>query len=117
MKILNSSADVELGELKWPVPVKFKSSGIVGYGYEKAVIIPFELITKAKQQSSLKLEVEMRYLTCADRCLMRKRKMVREFQLGASHKELVNPEIEATLGQLPEFNSKIVLKSSVQETS
>lgn len=54
------------GELRFPVPIRFTTGGLPGYGYEGEVVIPVELTPGANSTGRVSLSAELSWLTCTD---------------------------------------------------
>jgi len=54
------------GELKYPVPKRFVSAGLAGYGYQDTVIFPLLLVPPADFTGNALLRGKISWLTCDD---------------------------------------------------
>lgn len=58
------------GEIEHPVPVRFKSGGLVGFGYKGTVVFPVKFYPPAGFTGMAKLRGKISWLTCnEDQCL------------------------------------------------
>ncbi len=65
-------AGYKVGELQWPVPIRFQSMGLVGYGYEHEVMLGTRVTApkEAKAGLTLKIAAVVKYLRCdANQCV------------------------------------------------
>lgn len=114
LTIKEPKSGVKIKNISWPAPIKFSSSKIIGYGYIDHVLIPFEITTSAATRSKLTLDFEMRYLTCSDRCLMRKRKMSRTFEVVEKGAAANSTELSQVMANLPKKIENLELKPRMQ---
>jgi len=54
------------GELEYPVPKRFVSAGLAGYGYQNTVIFPLRLVPPADFTGDALLKGKISWLTCDD---------------------------------------------------
>jgi thiol:disulfide interchange protein DsbD len=69
---------VTVGELRYPVPIKFKQPGdMVGYGYENKVLHVAEVTVAddVKPGTDLKIDADVAWLVCKDVCIPGKAKL------------------------------------------
>lgn len=52
------------GELGWPMPIRFKTGDLPGFGYVDELVLPVTLFPPEKATSPAKLSVKLDWLTC-----------------------------------------------------
>ena len=56
------------GEIRWPMPKRFDAFGFDNFGYENAVILPFD-VTGHEVGAPVRITADMEALACADICV------------------------------------------------
>jgi DsbC/DsbD-like thiol-disulfide interchange protein len=54
------------GPVGWPVPVRFETGGLAGFGYVGEVLLPVTLTPPADASGPVTLEAKVNWLTCSD---------------------------------------------------
>jgi DsbC/DsbD-like thiol-disulfide interchange protein len=64
-------AGYDVGELQWPVPIQFESSGLIGYGYEGQVLLTAQVTPPAQARAgqSITIAAETDWLACKEECI------------------------------------------------
>jgi thiol:disulfide interchange protein DsbD len=122
---LSSIAQTDFAEIIWPIPKAFESEGMVSYGYDKNVLLLFDIspddFAKLKNDDII---CEVKSLICKDVCIpfdttirfriSEIRRVENLNELTSSHK-IKFPEINHSfnvIAQLDEDNDKVILTLS-----
>lgn len=94
----------EVGDLQWPVPIKFTQPGdIVGYGYEKQVILMAKVTVPkdAKPGQTYDITAESNWLVCKDVCIPGESKRSTRIEVSRTAKASHTKLFEAAKTRLP----------------
>jgi DsbC/DsbD-like thiol-disulfide interchange protein len=60
----------EVGEIRWPYPIRFTTGPLVSYGYAHEVLLPVEIrVPAALREREVRLAARVDWLECQDACL------------------------------------------------
>ncbi|MGE3843907.1 MAG: protein-disulfide reductase DsbD domain-containing protein [Vicinamibacterales bacterium] len=57
-----------VGSVRWPLPSRLVTNGVVGYGYERDVLLPFSA-QRTRPQTGATIAVAVDYVICRDVCV------------------------------------------------
>lgn len=98
------------GELEHPVPKRFKTGELAGFGYEGTVILPVKLTPPAGFSGPVKLKGKISWLTCNDdQCLPGKAELELSLNAGAPAATDEAKAIEHALKKIPRPTEEISL--------
>jgi len=67
---LSENKNVEISDIKWPVPEKIKFSGMANYGYEDQVLLMMKIkVPKDFEKNKIVLKADANWLVCKEKCL------------------------------------------------
>jgi len=102
------------GEVEHPVPKRFMTGELAGFGYEGAVIFPIAFTPPAEFSGTAKLKGKISWLTCNDNaCVPGSAHLELDLQAGTPAPAAAAGLIEAALKLVPQPNPNVVL--SVEE--
>ncbi len=102
------------GEVEHPVPKRFMTGELAGFGYEGAVIFPVAFTPPAEFSGTAKLKGKISWLTCNDNaCVPGSANLELDVKAGTPTPAAEAGLIEAALKLVPRANPKIAL--SVEE--
>jgi thiol:disulfide interchange protein DsbD len=106
-----------LGRTIWPTPQRFSLGDVVGYGYEKEMVLLTEVIPpkEFKSLNSLPLKAQIEWLSCShDTCLPGSQEVALEITLGKS--EVLDPKNGSLFEKARSFIPKEIADLSLKET-
>ena len=99
------SQSVEVGDLLWPLPDRFKMGPIVNYGYENSVTLPTPLKLPADLKSGKPLNIQavVDWLVCKEECIPQQVVLSLDIPVVANgqSQEASSPDIEQALKSQP----------------
>ncbi|MFC7337799.1 protein-disulfide reductase DsbD domain-containing protein [Haloferula chungangensis] len=103
------------GPLQYPVPIRFMTGDLPGFGYEDEVVLPVRLTPAVGASGPATIRVALSWLTCSDSaCVPGSADLELVLAHGAG-KATGNPAISAALDQLPEKLEGAALEVTTQE--
>jgi thiol:disulfide interchange protein DsbD len=98
------------GPLGQPLPRRFVTSGLHGFGHEGTVLLPVTLTAPADFTGRAKLEATLSWLTCHDdACVPGEARLELEVAAGAPSPTRDAPAILKALAAVPEISDSLVL--------
>lgn len=90
------------GPLGWPVPIRFRTGDLPGFGYVGEVIIPVTLTPPPGDAKAAKIAVKLDWLTCDDSaCVSGDAAPTLELSPGAAAATPSAPVIQKAISQMP----------------
>lgn len=90
------------GELEYPVPIRFTTGGLAGFGYEGTVVFPVAFTPPPDAAGKVKLTGNVSWLTCNDEsCVPGNAKIELTLDAGPAAATEATEEIEETLAAIP----------------
>ncbi len=92
------------GEIEHPVPVRFETGGLVGFGYEGTVLFPVKFTAPAGFTGVAKLKGKISWLTCNDdQCIPGEAELELAFSSGPAAETLETKLIREALAKVPQL--------------
>ncbi|MFN7171967.1 MAG: protein-disulfide reductase DsbD domain-containing protein [Fimbriimonadaceae bacterium] len=106
--VVMAPADIQVGEVMWPTPMRFESEGVFSYGYEgeTQLLIPIK-IPATFTASQLELEVTVNLLACKEVCIPENSTMKINFYQSDDRRERVKDYVERAKAQMPRDISQV----------
>lgn len=106
------------GPLNWPVPIRFKTGELPGFGYVGEVVIPVILTPPAAAREPVSISVRLDWLTCDDKaCVPGDAAPSLELKQGEPAVTADAPLIEAALARAPRVVEGLKLEVSEEGKS
>ena len=91
------------GEIEHPVPVRFETGGLVGFGYEGTVLFPVKFTPPAGFTGVAKLKGKISWLTCNDdQCVPGEAELELALSSGPAAETLETKLIREALAKVPQ---------------
>jgi len=92
----------KVGELKFPVPIRFLTGELAGYGYEGTLLLPVSLMPPEDFAGKAELKVEVSWLACSDEgCVPGSAGLTLEITAGDATDGPHAGKIQAAIARIP----------------